>query len=86
MTKAEKVSEWIFYRKEHGKVHYCAVCARCMRNCKQSFRAMIIACPKVTYYSEQKKASKAFKQALKGKEKGNGKPPTAPLPNYNKKY
>lgn len=38
--------EWAFFLGENGRRQYNRVCRRCVHDCKQSFRAELIACPK----------------------------------------
>lgn len=45
MSKADK-SDWSLFLNERGRRTYNELCRRCMRNCKQSFRATIIDCPR----------------------------------------
>ena len=40
------IDEWIFFRNEKGLLTYCGKCTHCTENCKQSFRARVILCPK----------------------------------------
>ncbi len=37
--------EWAFFLAENGRRQYNAVCRGCVHDCKQSFRAVLIACP-----------------------------------------
>ena len=46
MSKSQKWKlEWSFFLDEDGRRKYNAQCRRCMRDCKQSFRAVIVRCP-----------------------------------------
>lgn len=45
MGKQEK-EEWTFFMSELGRRKYNDLCRKCVHDCKQSFRAMIIHCPK----------------------------------------
>ncbi len=45
MNKGQK-EEWAFFLNEKGRRAYNGLCRRCVRNCKQSFRATVIQCPK----------------------------------------
>lgn len=37
--------EWSLFLSEKGRRKYNKVCRRCVRDCKQSFRAGLLACP-----------------------------------------
>lgn len=38
--------EWAIFLDDRGLKKYNKLCRKCERNCKQSFRAIIIQCPK----------------------------------------
>ena len=38
-------NESVFFRNDSGEIQYNAVCSRCDKDCKQSFRAEILICP-----------------------------------------
>ena len=40
--------EWVFFLDENGQMKYCNKCLGCTKDCKQSFRARVIYCPKYT--------------------------------------
>jgi len=44
-SKAWKL-EWSFFLGENGRRQYNRVCRRCVHDCKQSFRADLVHCPK----------------------------------------
>ena len=44
MSKKKK-EEWAFFLNDRGRITYNALCRRCVHDCKQSFRAMVIVCP-----------------------------------------
>lgn len=47
MSRSNKWSlEWSFFIGEHGRRKYNKKCNRCIHDCKQSFRAIIVECPK----------------------------------------
>ena len=52
MSKKDK-EEWDFFLDEHGRITYNELCRKCDRDCKQSFRAVIVSCPE--YKSKRKK-------------------------------
>ena len=37
--------EWSLFLSEKGRRKYNKVCKRCARDCKQSFRAVLVECP-----------------------------------------
>ena len=45
--------EWSFFLGENGRRQYNKVCRGCTHDCKQSFRVILIACPR--YTSERSK-------------------------------
>ena len=44
--KAQKKvkDEYVFFRTPNGKISYCKKCKSCVHDCKQSFKAKVIAC------------------------------------------
>ena len=52
MSKRDK-EEWAFFLDEHGRIKYAERCRKCERDCKQSFRAVIVQCPE--YNSKRRK-------------------------------
>ena len=44
MSKKRK-EEWTFFLNDRGRIVYNALCRRCVHNCKQSFRTVVIVCP-----------------------------------------
>lgn len=57
MPKKRKL-ELSFFLNERGRVTYNDLCRKCQRTCKQSFRAVIVDCPPLSF------------QTLKTKSKG----------------
>lgn len=51
-SKAWK-TEWAFFLGENGRRQYNRICKRCVHGCKQSFRALLIDCPR--YESKEAK-------------------------------
>ena len=50
--------EWAFFLNEQGDLAYAEKCTLCERDCKQSFRAAVIYCPKYIYsYSNREEVS-----------------------------
>lgn len=52
MPKRDK-EEWAFFLSDKGRITYNELCRKCERDCKQSFRAVIISCPE--YDSKRRK-------------------------------
>ena len=57
--------EWSFCLNDRSRITYTELCRKCQHECKQSFRAVVVDCPK--YLSKRSKK--------KGKTAGNGKIP-----------
>lgn len=55
MPKKRKL-ELSFFLNERGRVTYNDLCRKCQHDCKQSFRAVIVACPR--YLSKRSKQKK----------------------------
>ena len=54
MSRSKKWrQEWSFFLGENGRRQYNKVCRGCAHDCKQSFRVILIACPR--YTSERSK-------------------------------
>ena len=45
MSKKHK-EEWALFLDARGRKAYCDICHKCERECKQSFRATVVQCPK----------------------------------------
>ena len=43
--------EWAFFLDGRGRKAYNELCRRCDRDCKQSFRAIVVQCP--NYHSKR---------------------------------
>ena len=57
MSRSQKWRlEWSFFLGPSGRRQYNSVCRGCARDCKQSFRAEVIACPR--YRSKRSKNCK----------------------------
>ena len=50
MSKKMK-HEWSMFLKPNGRRGYNSLCRRCVHPCKQSFRVMVVECPR--YYSKR---------------------------------
>lgn len=54
MSRSKKwKTEWAFFLGENSRRQYNRVCKRCVHGCKQSFRAVLIDCPR--YISKEAK-------------------------------
>ncbi|CAK7023537.1 MAG: hypothetical protein EUB_02236 [Eubacterium sp.] len=52
MSRSQKwKQEWAFFLDEDGRRKYAELCRHCTNECKQSFRAKVIACP---YYTSKR--------------------------------
>lgn len=56
MSKKRK-KEWSFFLNDRGRITYNALCRRCTHQCKQSFRATVIECPR--YCSKRSTAGRS---------------------------
>ena len=65
MSKRDKL-EWSFFLSENGRKKFNDLCRRCRYECKQSFRAIITACPK--YLSKRGKAENGILEKVAHKE------------------
>ena len=50
MSKKMK-HEWSLYLNDKGRRAYNTLCRRCAHTCKQSFRSLVVECPR--YYSKR---------------------------------
>ena len=50
MSKKMK-HEWSLYLNGKGRRAYNTLCRRCVHTCKQSFRSLVVECPR--YYSKR---------------------------------
>ena len=48
--------EWAFFLGENGRRKYNKVCKGCAHPCKQSFRAVLIACPHYSPHAQKSAA------------------------------
>lgn len=44
MSKSKKL-EWSFFLNDRGRKAHNTLCRRCIHDCKQSFRAVVVICP-----------------------------------------
>lgn len=65
MSKRDKL-EWSFFLSENGRKKFNHLCRRCRYECKQSFRAIITACPK--YLSKRGKTENGIFKKVAQKE------------------
>ena len=59
MSKKRRL-EWAFFLNERNRITYNTLCRGCTHDCKQSFRAVVVLCPR--YYSKRWKARTADKE------------------------
>lgn len=52
MSKKRRI-EWGFFLNLRNRITYNKLCRDCVHNCKQSFRALVILCPR--YLSKRRK-------------------------------
>ncbi|MFR4666375.1 MAG: hypothetical protein ACLT8A_06050 [Subdoligranulum sp.] len=71
MSKKRRL-EWSFFLNDRSRVTYNELCRRCRRDCKQSFRAVVIECPK---YLSKRSRKGAEKKEGKRSRAGNGRNP-----------
>lgn len=55
--------EWSFFIGENGRRQYNAVCRKCVHDCKQSFRAILITCPRYLSVRSKKREDKGSKMS-----------------------
>lgn len=71
MSKKRRL-EWSFFLNDRSRVTYNELCRRCRRDCKQSFRAVVIECPKYL--------SKRSRKGAEKKRENGAEPETAEIP------
>lgn len=52
MSKKRKM-EWSFFLSDRNRITYNELCRRCKHSCKQSFRVVVVECPR--YLSKRAK-------------------------------
>ena len=50
MSKKRRL-EWAFFLNARNRITFNALCRGCTHDCKQSFRAIVVLCPR--YYSKR---------------------------------
>ena len=55
MPRPRKINDLAFFQNDRNKVQYCEKCMVCRKDCKQSFRAVIIRCPRFDPVSTDKR-------------------------------
>lgn len=50
--------EWSFFLGQNGRRTYNEICKGCTHDCKQSFRAILIACPRYTSKRSKNRSDK----------------------------
>lgn len=71
MSKKRRL-EWSFFLNDRNRVTYNELCRRCRNDCKQSFRAVVIECPKYL--------SKRSRKGAEKKRENGAEPETAEIP------
>ena len=46
MPRPKKINDLAFFQNDRLKVQFCVMCMDCQKDCKQSFRAVIVRCPR----------------------------------------
>ena len=73
MSRSKKWQlEWAFFLGENGRLKYNKICKGCAHPCKQSFRAVVIECPKYL--------SKRSRKGAEKKRENGAEPETAEIP------
>lgn len=62
MSKKRK-KEWAYFLNERNRITYNMQCRKCQKDCKQSFRAVLIFCPK--FLSKRKDAKQDVRSRTK---------------------
>lgn len=62
----KRKEEWSFFLNGRARVSYNEVCRMCRHTCKQSFRAIIVECPK---YESKRTTKKMSENRKKGEVK-----------------
>ncbi len=52
--------EWSFFLNDRSRITYNELCRKCQHECKQSFRAVVVDCPK--YLSKRSEGAKRTKR------------------------
>ena len=64
----EKRLEWSFFLNHRNRIAYNALCRSCTHDCKQSFRAIVVLCPR--YWSKRWKPPDGGPKQPPSTEKG----------------
>ena len=64
MSKKRRL-EWSFFLNDRNRVTYNELCLRCRHDCKQSFQAAVIECPKYLSKRSRKGAEKKRENGTK---------------------
>lgn len=72
MSKKRRL-ELSFFLNDRSRVTYNELCRRCRHDCKQSFRAVVIKCPK--YFSKRSRRRDNPEDGKDDTGAGNGKIP-----------
>ena len=55
--------EWSFFLNDRSRITYNELCRKCQHECKQSFRAVVVDCPK--YLSKRSKKKETKRRIMK---------------------
>ena len=58
MPRPRKVNEDAFFLDERKQIRFCETCLGCRKECKQSFRAVVIACRRREPVNKKKRTEK----------------------------
>ena len=54
--------EWSFFLNDRSRITYNELCRKCQHECKQSFRAVVVDCPKYLSKRSKKKGQDCRKR------------------------
>ena len=67
MNKKRK-QEWALFLNERNRITYNELCRKCSNDCKQSFRCIVVLCPKWTHYVGVAKLLRGLQKINKGSQ------------------
>ena len=56
--------EWSFFLNDRSRITYNELCRKCQHECKQSFRAVVVDCPKYLSKRSKKKDNRKRQNPL----------------------
>ena len=54
--------EWSFFLNDRSRITYNELCRKCQHECKQSFRAVVVDCPKLSFQAFQERGQDCRKR------------------------